>query len=309
LSRQFCVVAILGPTAVGKTDLSIKLAKRLEGEIISMDSRLLYRGMDIGTDKPTLQQRNLVSHHLIDVAWPDENWSLARFQAIALRAIQEVHSRNRLPILVGGTGQYMTAILEGWLPPPKAADRAYREELAKFAEEHGKAALHQRLRDVDPESAERIHATNLRRVVRALEIYQLTGEPPSKIRRKEPPPFRSLRIGLQMPRDQLYARIDSRIDEMIHSGLLSEVQELLDAGYGPELPSMSAIGYKQIADALSGKVPLEEAIQEMRKLTRQFVRRQANWFKPSDPKIHWFDVRQDVEEDILLLIREWLDEG
>jgi len=273
-----------------------------------MDSRLLYRGMDIGTDKPTLEERNRVPHHLIDVAWPDENWSLARFQAAALQAIKEIHSRNRLPILVGGTGQYMTAILEGWIPPPKPADPAYREELAKFAEEYGKGALHQRLRDIDPESAERIHATNLRRVIRALEIHHIAGELPSKARRKEPPPFRSLRIGLQMSRGQLYTRIDSRIDEMIRSGLLSEVQKLLDAGYGPELPSMSAIGYKQIADALSGKVPLEEAIQEMRKLTRQFVRRQANWFKPRDPSIHWFDVREDVEEDIVHLIYAWLEE-
>lgn len=309
MSKQPSVVAILGPTAVGKTALSLKLAKRLNGEIISMDSRLLYRGMDVGTDKPSIDQRKQVPHHLIDVASPDENWSLAKFRSAALQAIGEIHKRGRLPLLVGGTGQYMRAILEGWIPPPKPADLAYREELTKFAEDHGAEALHMKLREVDPVSAERIHANNIRRVIRALEIHRITGEPPSKVRRKEPPPFRSLRIGLQLPREILYARIDARIDEMIQAGLLSEVQELLEDGYGPELPSMSAIGYKQMADVIAEKISLDEAIREMRRLTRQFVRRQANWFKPSDPKIHWFDMRSDVVEEIVQLILAWLEEG
>jgi tRNA dimethylallyltransferase len=294
---------------VGKTELSLKLAKKLNGEIVSMDSRLLYRGMDIGTDKPSVNQRRQVSHHLIDVAYPDENWNLAKFRSAALQVIDEIQKRGRLPLLVGGTGQYMKAILEGWIPPPKPTDLAYRKKLTKFAEDHGPESLHMKLREVDPNSAERIHAHNIRRVIRALEIYRITGEPPSKVRRKEPPPFRSLRIGLQLPRDMLYARIDARIDEMIHAGLLSEVKELLKAGYGSELPSMSAIGYKQMVDVIAGKMSLDEAIREMRRLTRQFVRRQANWFKPSDPKIHWFDMRGDVEEGIVHLIRAWLEEG
>lgn len=280
----------------------------MDGEIISMDSRLLYRGMNIGTDKPSLEQQREVPHHLIDVANPDENWSLAKFRTAALQTIMEIHKRDVLPFLVGGTGQYMTAILEGWIPPPKPADPAFREELEKFAASHGKEALHRKLMDVDPVSAERIHASNLRRVIRALEIFHHTGEPPSKIRRKEPPTFRSLRIGLHLPRKELYDRIDARIDEMIQAGLLSEVQILLDAGYDPNLPSMSAIGYKQMAEVISGKAALDEAIKEMRRLTRQFVRRQANWFKPSDPEIHWFDVRNDIEEDIVLLIQSWLAE-
>jgi tRNA dimethylallyltransferase len=306
LSKQPSVVAILGPTAVGKTTLSLKLAKRLDGEIISMDSRLLYRGMDIGTDKPNQEERSQIPHHLIDIASPDEDWSLAKFRSAALQAITAIHNRERLPLLVGGTGQYMRAILEGWIPPPKPADMTYREELAKYARDHGATELHMKLMEVDPDSAERIHANNVRRVIRALEIYRITGEPPSKVRRKEPPPFRSLRIGLQLPREQLYARIDARIDEMLQAGLLSEVQELLEAGYGPELPSMSAIGYKQMAEVLTGTMSLDEAIREMRKLTRQFVRRQANWFKPGDPKIHWFDMRQDVEQEIIRLISAWL---
>jgi tRNA dimethylallyltransferase len=309
LSEQPSVVAILGPTAVGKTTLSLKLTKRLEGEIISMDSRLLYRGMDIGTDKPSIEQRNQVPHHLIDVAYPDENWSLAKFRAAALQAILEIHQRKRLPLLVGGTGQYMTAILEGWIPPPKPADLSYRKELGKYAEDHGIEALHRKLREVDPVSAEQIHASNLRRVIRALEIYHFTGESPSKIRRKEPPPFRSLRIGLQLPRKILYDRIDARIDDMIRDGLVMEVEKLMENGYGPDLPAMSAIGYKQIAEVVFGKKTMEEAVAEMRKLTRQFVRRQANWFKPSDPAIHWFDMGQDVGEEIVYLIQQWLEEG
>jgi tRNA dimethylallyltransferase len=309
LSERPAVVAILGPTAVGKTDLSIRLAKRLRGEIVSMDSRLLYRGMDIGTDKPSLDQCGQVPHHLIDIASPDEIWSLAKFRTIALRTIQEIQARGQLPFLVGGSGQYMIAILEGWVPPAKSSDHAYRQELMKFTEDHGKEALHLKLMQVDPESADRIQATNLRRVIRALEIYHITGELPSKVRKKVPPPFRSLCIGLQLPRDQLYARIDARIDDMINSGFLSEVEKLLESGYSPELPSMSAIGYKQMARVITGEATLEEAIRDMRRLTRQFVRRQANWFKSSDPKIHWFDVREDVEDAIVLLIQSWLEEG
>jgi len=300
------VIAILGPTAVGKTELSLKLAERLNGEIISTDSRLLYRGMDIGTAKPSLLQRERVPHHLIDVANPDESWSLARFQIEALHAIQEIQDRKHLPFLVGGTGQYMRGILEGWIPPPRSVDMDYRKELAGFVQSQGKEALHKKLQEVDPQIAGQIHVSNVRRVIRALEIYHITGEPPSMVRRKKTPSFRSLRIGLQLPRDQLYQRIDARIDGMILAGLQAEVQKLLDDGYEPELPAMSAIGYKQMIEVIQGEKTLEEAVTEMRRLTRQFVRRQANWFKPGDPAIHWFTVKEGVEDEIEVLIRSWL---
>jgi tRNA dimethylallyltransferase len=262
--------------------------------------------MDIGTAKPTLEQQEAVPHHLIDVTDPDETWSLAKFRAAALEFIDEIHNRKRLPFLVGGTGQYMTAILEGWIPPPQPADLGFRHELEEFVKREGVEALHAKLKQVDPASAERIHASNVRRVIRALEIYHTTGEPKSKIRKKAPPPFRSLRIGLNLPRKVLYARIDARIDAMIEAGFKEEVQSLLDQGFMPDLPAMSAIGYKQMINVILGNCSLEEAVADMRRLTRQFVRRQSNWFKPNDPKIHWFDVRKDQEDEIALLIRRWL---
>jgi tRNA dimethylallyltransferase len=306
--KQQAVVVILGPTAVGKTDLSIRLASRLKGEIVSMDSRLIYRGMNIGTAKPTIEERQQVPHHMIDIADPDEAWSLAKFCQTALHVIEEIHHRDRLPLLVGGTGQYVTAMLEGWMPPPKPPDTSLRTELALFAESEGNEALHQRLAEVDPEAAERIHKNNLRRIIRALEIYHTTGSPASNLRKKSPPPFQSLRIGLRLPRELLYARIDTRIDEMIEAGLYEEVQKLLNEGYSPDLPSMSAIGYKQIAMAIRQAITLDEAVTEMRRLTRQFVRRQANWFKPQDPAINWFDLREEVEDPIVNYITDWLQE-
>jgi len=307
LNQQPSVVVILGPTAVGKTDLSLDIASRLKGEIVSVDSRLIYRGMDSGTAKPTLEQRQQVQHHMIDIADPDEDWSLARFRQVALEVIRDVHRHGHLPLLVGGTGQYITAILEGWNPPPKPSDATFRKELESFAAKQGRAALHKRLEKVDPVTAKRIHENNLRRVIRALEIYHTTGIAPSELREKVPPAFRSLRVGLNLPRQILYERIDARIDEMIQSGFQAEVERLLEQGYAPELPSMSAIGYQQMARVISQESTIEEAVIEMRRLTRQFVRRQANWFKPDDPRIHWFDMRQErVEELISDLILDWL---
>jgi tRNA dimethylallyltransferase len=300
------VIAILGPTAVGKTELSLCLAERLNGEIVSVDSRLIYRGMDIGTAKPSDAERSRIPHHLIDVAEPDESWSLATFREAALRAIAAIHGRGRLPFLVGGTGQYLTAILEGWSPPVLPADRALRRELESFAAEHGLQALHRRLQQVDPETASRIDARNVRRVVRALEICTLTGLPASRQRAKNPPAFRSLWLGLTLPRRELYARVDARIDAMLAAGLVDEVRGLLVGGLSPDLPSMSAIGYRQIAEHLRGETSLEEAVRRIRRVTRQFVRRQANWFKPDDPRIHWLVRRPGIEDEVERLVRDWL---
>lgn len=300
------VVAILGPTAVGKTELSLGLAERLDGEIVSADSRLIYRGMDIGTAKPTPAERGRVPHHLIDVAEPHEIWSLAVFRQAALHAIADIQGRGRLPFLVGGTGQYVTAILEGWSPPALPADRALRGELEGFAHEHGAQALHHRLQQVDPEAARRIDVRNVRRVVRALEICTLTGLPASLQQGRHPPPFRSLWLGLTLPRGELYARVDARIDAMLEAGLVGEVRGLLLRGLSPDLPSMSAIGYRQIAEHLRGEVSLEEAVRRIRRATRQFVRRQANWFKPDDPRIHWYVRRPGIEDEVERRVRDWL---
>jgi tRNA dimethylallyltransferase len=301
------VVVVLGPTAVGKTGIAIRLAEELRGEIVSADSRLIYRGMDIGTAKPTPSQRKRIPHHLVDVADPQTPWSLAEYITATKQVLHEIDRRGRLPLLVGGTGQYLTALLEGWVPPGKMADETLRRELEKIADEEGPQVLHDRLQEIDPESAERIDHRNVRRVVRALEIYHASGLPPSQVRKKEPSGLFDLRIGLHMPRKELYARIDARIDAMMEAGLVDEVRGLLARGVDPEIPAMSAIGYRQIVRFLQGEISEEEAVTEIRRATRQFVRRQANWFKPDDARIHWFDVRPGVEKDILAETRSWLE--
>jgi tRNA dimethylallyltransferase len=306
VTRKNPLVAIVGPTAVGKTEISIRLAEKLNGEIVSADSRLIYCGMDIGTAKPSLELRSRVPHHLIDVTDPDQPWSLASYRRAAYKAIDTIHQRGRLAMLVGGTGQYVTAILEGWVPPPRSGDPSLRQRLESYANAHGPEALHHQLVDVDPLSAVKIDYRNVRRVVRALEIYHITGIPFSQQRTNQPPPYRVLRIGLTLPRVELYARIDARIDAMLDSGLIAEVEDLLEQGYDPDLPAMTAIGYRQITEYLRGSTSLEEAVRQICRATRQFVRRQSNWFKEDDPRIHWFDVRGDAIDKVESLIRTWL---
>lgn len=303
------LIVILGPTAVGKTEIAITVAEELNGEIISADSRTFYRGMDIGTAKPTPEQQSRVPHHLIDIAEPDEEWSLVRFSSVATEIIDAIHHRGRIPFLVGGTGQYIRATVEGWDPPPRAEDNTFREEMEKFVEEEGKDVLHQRLASIDPESAARIQSTNVRRVIRALEIYQITGVPASQQRIKSAPPYQVLQIGLRLSREVLYQRIDERIEIMLANGFVEEVRDLLNKGHSLDTPSMSAIGYKQIGRALLERTSMDDAIQEMRKLTRQFVRRQENWFKAEDPNINWFDVDDGVAKAVIQKVKKFLQES
>ncbi len=306
MRRERPLVAIVGPTAVGKTRISLKVAEALGGEIVSADSRLVYRGMDVGTAKPTPEERARVPHYLIDVVSPDEDYSLAQYRRAALRRIDAIHLRGNLPFLVGGTGQYISAVLEGWVPPPRPDDSSLREELQAYAENHGHEALHAELERVDPQRAARIDARNVRRVVRALEIYHTTGVPPSELRVKVPPPYDVLQIGLSTPREELYERVDRRIEAMLESGWLEEVQSLLESGISPEAPSLSAIGYRQLVEVLQGERTLEDAKREISSLTRRFVRHQANWFKADDPHIHWFVSRPGVEEEVIDLVGRWL---
>ncbi len=301
------VIVIIGPTGVGKTAISLRLAERFKGEIVSADSRLVYRGMNIGTAKPTLAEHRRVRHHLIDVVEPADEWNLTKYQFAAGEAIENIHERGKVPFLVGGTGQYITAVLEGWAPPPKSQNVDFRRSLEQQAQEMGYEILHRRLESIDPKSAERIDARNVRRVIRALEIHHVTGLPPSRVRIKTPPDFDVLKIGLTLPRDQLYARIDARIEEMMDAGWLAEVETLLSLGIPKEAPSMSAIGYAQLAEFLRGEVELDEALAETRRLTRQFVRRQANWFKIDDASIHWFINDEGVEEEIEACISTWVN--
>ena len=283
------LILIVGPTAVGKTEIAIGLARELGGEIVSADSRLFYRGMDIGTAKPSREEQRQVPHHLIDIVDPDETLSLAVFQRLAREAILDVLRRGRLPLLVGGTGQYVRAVTEGWKPPEVQPDPALRAELAKLKDQRGAAWLHERLKVLDPQAAEKIDARNVRRTVRALEVILTTGRKFSEQRVRGASPYRLVTIGLRRPRAELYARIDARIEAMFEAGLLEEVAGLLAKGYGPTLPSMSAIGYRESVQVVRGDGTAEQAKLEMRRATRAYVRRQGNWFKETDASIRWFD--------------------
>ena len=299
------LILIIGPTAVGKTELAIQLAEKLNGEIISADSRLFYRGMDIGTAKPSREELARVPHYLIDIVNPDETLSLAVFQEKAKDIIADIHARGRLPFLVGGTGQYIRAVTEGWTPPEVTADEKLRAELEKKDKEW----LHARLQLLDPEAAAKIDARNVRRTVRALEVILTTGRKFSEQRGQVESPYQLITIGLTRPRPELYHRVDERIDLMFTNGLIDEVKGLLDAprGYSPTLPSMSAIGYRECVSVVKGLLTEEQAKVEMRRVTRIFVRRQANWFKESDPNIMWFRVTDGVVEEIEKYIRQLID--
>lgn len=300
------LVAIVGPSAAGKTEVSIRLAERLDGEIVSADSRLFYRGMDIGTAKPTPEERSRVPHHLIDVADPRETWSLALFQKTAAEAIASIHARGRTPFLVGGSGQYVHAVTRGWRPPAVAPEASLRAELEAQAREHGPYWLHENLQKLDPAAAEGVDPRNLRRTIRALEVIRLTGRKFSEQRGQVEGPYRLLTLGLIRPRPELYARVDARIESMFASGLLEEVRGLLEAGVSPAMPAMTSIGYRECAAVLSGRLTVEEAKAEMRRLTRVFVRRQANWFKQDDPSIHWFEAGTVKLEEVEKMVGEFL---
>lgn len=289
------LILIIGPTAVGKTELAIKLAEKFNGEIISADSRLFYKGMDVGTAKPSKEELSRVPHHLIDIVNPDETLSLAVFQQKASEIIEEIYKRNNLPFLVGGTGQYVRAVTEGWTPPEVVPNPKLRDELEKMKEERGKEWLYAKLKSLDSEAAEKIDARNYRRTIRALEVIFTTGRKFSEQRSKGESPYHLISIGLNRPREELYLRVDERIDTMFANGFLDEVKGLLDNGYSPTLPSMSAIGYRECVSVIKGQMSIEQAKVEMRRITRIFVRRQANWFKESDESIKWFHPNDEKE--------------
>jgi len=300
------LIAIVGPTAVGKTALSLELAEAVDGEIVSADSRVVYRGMDIGTAKPALVERDRIPHHLIDVVEPNQVLTLAEYQRRAYAAIDDIGRRGKIPLLVGGSGQYVRAVLEGWGIPKVPPNPALRAELETFAQEQGTVALHVRLNALDPIAAGRIDHRNVRRVVRALEVTLLAGRPISELQVKSPPPYRVLQIGLMRPRLSLYARIDARIEWMLAAGLVEEVRRLVMAGYGWKLPAMSGLGYRQIGLYLQGKVALQEAVQLIRKETRRFLRQQGTWFRQDDSCIHWFDLEGVEVGEVVVFVAEWL---
>jgi len=296
--HQSPLILIVGPTAVGKTELAIQLAERLEGEIVSADSRLFYRGMDIGTAKPTPTEQARVPHHLIDIADPDEILSLAVFQQKAHEAIAGIHTRNKIPFLVGGTGQYIRAVTEGWNPPEVEPDERMRAELERLKEEKGIYWLHDKLKNLDSQAAENIDARNYRRTIRALEVILTTGKRFSEQRGQSESPYHLSTIGLTRPRPELYERVDRRIELMFANGLLEEVKTLLARGYSASLPTMSAIGYRECIRVIQGELNEEQAKAEIRRATRVFIRRQANWFKETDPAIKWFRVEEGMVDAI-----------
>jgi tRNA dimethylallyltransferase len=301
------LVAIVGPTGIGKSHLAIRLARGFHGEIVNADSRQVYRYMNIGTAKPTPEELSLVPHHLIDIIDPDESFSLAQFQSLAYQAIKDIHQRRKLPLLVGGSGLYVWAVLEGWKIPSVPPDPELRKRLEEKAAAMGTDELYQELMELDPAAAQKIDPRNLRRVIRALEVHQKKGVYFSQLQSKEAPSFNVLIIGLTADRRELYRKIDLRIDKMMEEGLVREVEKLLNMGYDFKLPSMSSIGYKQIGLFLRGEMTLAEAIQQIKFETHRFVRHQYTWFRRNDARIHRFDIAGQPEMEIKTRITEFLE--
>jgi tRNA dimethylallyltransferase len=286
------MIAIVGPTAVGKSELALHLAQSFPIEIISADSRQVYRYMDIGTNKPTSAERASVPHHVIDVVEPDEDFSLAMYHQLAIEALEAIQQKGKLPLLVGGSGLYVWSLVEGWKIPQVPPNQKLRRQLESRAEQEDSQSLYRELQDIDPTAAEKINPSNIRRIIRALEIYHTTGQPPSQLQHKETPGFPILVIGLTRERSELYRKIDWRVDKMIQRGLVEEVEQLLKKGYSPSLPSMSGIGYKQIGQFLRGEVTLPQAIDKIKYETHRLARHQYAWFRLGDSRIHWFDTSE-----------------
>ena len=303
------LVAIVGPTGIGKSKLALHLAQTFEGEIVSADSRQVYCHMDIGTAKPTREELSLVPHHLINIVNPDEDFSLAQYQGLAHRVVDDIHRRNKLPILVGGSGMYVWSVLEGWGIPPVPPDPEFRRNLEEKAARIGGDRLYQELEEIDPVAVQRIDRHNVRRVIRALEVHRDTATPFSQLQYKKAPPFNTLIIGLTLGRAELYRRIDLRVDEMIKQGLVDEVKKLMNMGYDYNMSAMSGIGYKQIGMFLKGKLTLATATQQIKFETHRFVRHQYSWFRLKDERIHWFDVPGRVDSEISRLIVSFIKGG
>ncbi|MFN2151368.1 MAG: tRNA (adenosine(37)-N6)-dimethylallyltransferase MiaA [Anaerolineales bacterium] len=297
------LLVIVGPTAVGKTDLSLSIAKKFDGEIISADSRLFYKGLDIGTAKPSIAERSAVPHHLINICKPDQTLTLGQYQRLAYRAIDDISERGHLPLLVGGTGQYIMAVVEGWGIPEIAPHPALRRQLEKLGPEE----LARWLYEIDPLAAARIDPRNMRRVVRALEVALVSGRPISELQEKTPPPYNVHIIGLHRDRESLYERIDNRVDAMISAGLVQEVAGLREQGYRAQLPSMSGLGYRQILTYLRGEMSLDEAVDRIKFETHRFARQQSTWFRQDDPRITWFDLQEDDRgQAVIADVHNWL---
>lgn len=289
MSAPVTLVAVVGPTAVGKTALAIELAQRFGGEIVNADSRQVYIGMDIGTAKPTADELRAARHHLIDVRKPDTPLSLGEYLPLARECVEDITTQQKLPVICGGTGQYVWAMLEGWEVPAIPPDAGFRAQLERRAAAEGTRALWNELNAIDPRRAVSIGTHNTRRIIRALEILHFTGEQVSSTQRSAEPPYRALIIGLTAERAELYRRVDDRFDMMMSQGLLDEARQLAAAGYKLGRGPLSGVGYTQLGQYLAGEIVLDEAIARSKSRTHRLVRRQYTWFKPSDRRIKWLD--------------------
>lgn len=297
-NKQRPLLVILGPTATGKTELAVEVALLTNGEVISADSMLVYKHMDIGTAKPTLDECKGVPHHLINILNPDQEFSVARYQSMAKSKIKDIHARGKLPILAGGTGLYIQSILDGYKFGKVKINYKLREKMRSYAQENGNLALHNKLHAVDPETAARLHPNDLKRIIRALEIYHETGKKMSSLNKnnninsieQQNSIYNAYVFGLSMPREELYCRINKRVDQMLAGGLVDEVKCLLRSGYDTDLVSMQGLGYKEIAAYLKGEIDMDNAIYLIKRDTRRFAKRQLTWFR-RDPRIKWFNIK------------------
>jgi len=299
------LIVLLGPTAVGKTALSLKLCNRFSGEIVSADSRQIYRMMDIGTAKATPAEQAGAPHHLIDIRRPDEPLTLAEYQRLAYRTIDAIHQRGHVPFLVGGTPLYVRAVVEGLRIPEVPPNPKVRAELEEFLEAEGREALFRRLEESDPATAAVIDHRNPRRVLRALEIFLITGRPKVELEGKEPPPYRTLVIGLSRDRSRLYQRIDQRVEAMIAQGLIEETKRILAADFDPKLPALTSLGYKEIQAYLEHSMALDEAVAKIKTETHRYVRHQTTWFRKME-NIHWFDMDDAPVDQILAAVEQFI---
>ena len=299
------LVVILGPTAVGKTELSLQLCEAFAGEVIGADSRQLYRGMDIGTAKATLAEQQRVPHHLIDLRAPDETLTVAEYQQLAYATINDCHRRERVPFLVGGTALYIRAVVQGLHIPAVPPNPALRAELEEFLAAAGRDALFARLQELDPASAAVIDGQNPRRVLRALEIILTTGHSKTALEGATPPPYRVLLIGLDRARDQLYTRVNQRVVAMLTQGLIQETERLLALGYAPTLPAMTSLGYREITAYLQGELTLAAATEKIKHETHRYVRYQYTAFRKL-VGVHWFDLAVSGYAEVNKLVGEVL---
>ena len=299
------VIVICGPTGIGKTSVGIELAQKHGGEIVSADSMQIYRYMDIGTAKPTPSELAQVPHHMIDIVDPDEDYDAVQFSKRARDRVAEIFNRGRIPFIVGGTGLYIKALLHG-LFQSKPVDPQIRNRLKQEADENGSKVLHERLQQLDPETANRIHPNDSYRILRALETIESTGKSISELHQEhgfEDDPYSTQMIGLQMDRQKLYDRIDQRVDLMLDAGLVGEVTKLLEMGYMAELKSMQSIGYRHVTEFLQNKMPWDECVRTLKRDTRRFAKRQFTWFG-ADDKIQWYD--PDQVNDIVRMVEGFL---